>query len=595
MKTLLTLLCLVILCSSSAYGQDEEIYDAVRDSLFNLQQYEEAVEYLTNELKKYPNNENLLRQLGISYIAAEDYQNGEKYYLEALKINPECSNCYMYISRIYAIKNDFTKALSLMDSSIKYDPDDADRYLMLASIKEKAGEKFGVIYDYKKALELEPDNALIYINKGLFNQRIGYESVAIADLNKAVELQPENYNCYYMRSRLHYGGRRYVESLIDVNKAIELNDSLGSLYSARGAVHSVLGNLKESLADYNRAVEMDPDDFFPYLGRAQTNYAMEDIEASCEDYKIIKKLADEGKVPDPSIIQEVETALQNHCDAARPSFYYQQGVAYYNLGEYKKAVDSYAEGLNKFPNHFILLSFKGNAHLALNQFTMALEYYDRALQQRENLKNQLEENMNFAEATEQEKQMYVSGSLAEIYGAKSDCNYSLGKSETALSDINLAISIASGIPGFETGKYFYKRALINLAIGDLKLAESDINSVIKENPENAISYVVLANIKAAKSDQSIYSQTQIGFGKNNNFVLPFWKHEVEERIIDKKQLESALGNCDKAISLNKDLGVAYYMRGQIKQMLEIQDYCDDYARARRLGVEIEEMHEKACQ
>lgn len=50
---------------------------------------------------------------------------------------------------------------------------------------------------------------------------------------------------------------------------------------------------------------------------------------------------------------------------------------------------------------------------------------------------------------------------------------------------------------------------------------------------------------------------------------------------------SALSDCNTAIEIDKKLGFAYYIRGQIKQMLIYGDYCIDLLTAKELDLTVE--------
>jgi hypothetical protein len=61
-----------------------------------------------------------------------------------------------------------------------------------------------------------------------------------------------------------------------------------------------------------------------------------------------------------------------------------------------------------------------------------------------------------------------------------------------------------------------------------------------------------------------------------------------------KDLLSALNDCNAAIALDDKFGFAYYIRGQIKQMLGHGEYCIDLLTAKKLGLAVETELLKNC-
>ncbi|UZJ63398.1 hypothetical protein OKW96_12835 [Sphingobacterium sp. KU25419] len=89
-------------------------------------------------------------------------------------------------------------------------------------------------------------------------------------------------------------------------------------------------------------------------------------------------------------------------------------MAFYNLQQYEKALKIYDAGLRQFPDNAMILSFKGNAHLALKDFTNATLNYDIALINKASLMLEFKNNPRFINASQQELQSYYDASLADI-------------------------------------------------------------------------------------------------------------------------------------------------------------------------------------
>lgn len=76
---------------------------------------------------------------------------------------------------------------------------------------------------------------------------------------------------------------------------------------------------------------------------------------------------------------EIYEQLKNHVDAD-PQLYQMLGNGYSMAGDASKAVDTYDEGLGRFPNAGGLYLEKGNIHLSKKEYAAAIENYERGIE-----------------------------------------------------------------------------------------------------------------------------------------------------------------------------------------------------------------------
>lgn len=558
-------------------------------------QYDEIIKYFDKELNKHPKNEDVLRWLGYVHIVKNNIDLGEKYYLQALAVNPQCARCYLNIGRVYSLRGDNKKALEYFDKAINTDSKDALLYSNRAKLKEMLGDKFGALRDHDKAIEIDPNNSEYFVQRGLYNSNSGYQSLAISDLTKAIELSPENYYPYFQRASIYYGQKRLDEALKDINKAIELDSNQHSLYTGRGAIFDVLQEYKKAIDDYSKAISLNKNDFLPYLNRATSYYKLEDLDASCSDYAILKTLIENGSITDQAIIKEVNGAIQDICNSSKPSYYYQRGIGYYNLKEYHKALDIYTKGLAIFPDNAMMLSFKGNAHLALNEFEKAIEFYNLSLKHKDNILTEIKINPRFVDASNEQITSFYKGSLASTYFSISECKVNLGHFDEALTNINKALELAPDIKEFNKEAYYNLRGHIYLMNGKYEQAISDFNKSIQTNKNFPLAYVNRAIAKVSLAEKVKISSYSIGGNISNQHMSVNWNMPNKSSLKKSEtNIVSALSDCNTAIEIDKTLGFAYYIRGQIKQMLIYGDYCLDLLTAKELGLTVEEELLRNC-
>lgn len=594
-----TVILFLTFFSTLALGQSKDVYQKIGDSLLTNGKSDELIKYFENELKKYPKNEEVLRWLGYIHISKINLDQGEKYYSEALIVNPKCARCYLNLGRIYSLKNENNKANEYFNKAIETDPNDGLSYATRAKFKELTDDTFGALFDYNKAIEIEPKNADYYIQRGIYNSNQGYFSLALSDINKAVEFAPKNYNPYFQRANIYYNQKKFNEALADISTAIRLDSNQYSLYTGRGAIYSVFKEHSKAIEDYSKAIALNPKDYLSYYNRGLEKYALEDMDACCSDNEIVLKLIKGNNIDDPDLLKECQLTFNEICDATKPSYFYQRGVAMYNLRQYPNAVDIYLKGLNLFPKNAMILSFSGNAYLALGEFKSALEKYFLAIENKENLLEEINKNPRFTGASKEKINSFYKGSLASVQMSIAECKFALGLYSEALTEINKGIELAEevkeSINGFGKESYYNVRGNIFLALGNYEYAKNDFDKCILLNPDFSAAYVNRAVAKTNLENQIKMTSYTVQGGINNEAFNANWKFPIKAKVKKSdSNIISALNDYDKAITIDSKSAYAYYIRGQIKKMLNYNDYCYDLLKANELGYPIEAELLKKC-
>ena len=594
MKTPFIIL-LILLYSTLTFGQNKEVYQKIGDSLMAKEKFDELVVYFEKELKTYPKSENVLRWLGYVHIAKNNPELAEEFYLRALSVNPECARCFLNIGKTYSMRGDHNQALEYLNTAIKTDPEDALLYSSRGSLKEILGDNFGALRDHNKAIEIDPTNADYYIQSGLFNSNAGYPSIAVSDFSKAIELSPDNYNPYFRRASLYYGQQRYAEAMSDLNIAIELDSNQQSLYIGRGAVYDVMQEFQKAVNDYSKAISLDSTNFLSYLNRAGSYYKLENLDASCTDFFILKSLIENDKNIDREVIKEVSNGILNHCDDSKPSYYYQRGVGYYNLKDFQKAISFYEKGLVIFPENGMMLLFKGNTHLAINEYEKASEYYKRSLKYKESLLTEIRVNPNFTSAPNEQINIVYNGVLASTYYSLSECYVNLGLYDEALTSINTALERAPVFDDFILDAYYNLRGYIFLMTGEFEKAILDFNRSIRTNKNFSLAYAnrALAKVCLSGKVKIDYYSVRVEVDHPTK-VLKLESFNKKSSANAESNITAAIADCNKAIEIDETLALAYSIRGQINQILNLNDPCGDLLKASALGMVIEDELLKEC-
>jgi tetratricopeptide (TPR) repeat protein len=578
MKKLFSLLLVVILIHPVGIAQSVEKLLASGDSLQQKGRYKEAIPYYDKVLKQNPANEKALRGRGFSNIELNNLVPGEKDYTAAIAVNPKCVNCYLNLARIKARQKDLPAALLLTDKAVKINPLNSESWRIRGDINAAGNNPKVALEDYNKAVLYDSVSAAAYAARADFFQRQKQVSDAIEDYEKAVAREPRNSRLRFYKGILFAQNQLYQYAEEDFRQAIALDSTDADYYAALGNVYVYLKNDSAAFNNYTAALQLDPKKWDCYYYRNNIYYRREDMDASCSD---LRKAMAVLPAEETEARKEMESLVQNHCDSSLPGYYYQRGVAAYNLKKFEQAVIAYNRGLAKFPDNFILINFRGNAYRILNQYREAAADYTTSLKRKDKILEEFKKNpINFGKTDAEYAQM-VKEIEGTTYGSLAECKAMLGDLKGAEKDATTAIEM-QGINGEGAAFSWNVRAATRLVLNDLDGALADVNKSIQADNQYALAYSSRAAIKLSLSVKTRTTNAYIGVQSstiNGRIQLP----EKSTITVNKDILAAALSDCNKAISLEPGLGYAWYIRANIKLLLEEKDYCYDLLKARQLG------------
>jgi tetratricopeptide (TPR) repeat protein len=330
-------------------------------------------------------------------------------------------------------------------------------------------------------------------------------------------------------------------------------------------------------------MELDPSDPMCYYYRALEKYASEDMDEYCEDidrcYALIK--ADPAQ---DQLAAELRGRKSQLCDNSLPSYYYQRGIASYNLGKYSESVEFYSEGLTKFPTNSMILSFRGNSSFSLQDYKNALQDYDAAILYKENVRTEFKRNPTYSNSLNDSLDLLVNAFVSTMQISISESHFALGQYEQALIEINKGINLATDRNEIGLEIYYCVRGNIHIALGRYNTALSDFNTALKFETKCAAAYIGRAVAKTNLGNGSPPPTISVYGGLANHSFSPNWNFPFKSKLkkTDENCLD-AIQDCTKALTFEPENGYAFSVRGQLKKMIQEAGYCYDLFRAQELG------------
>jgi tetratricopeptide (TPR) repeat protein len=338
---------------------------------------------------------------------------------------------------------------------------------------------------------------------------------------------------------------------------------------------------QQQLTEYNRLLSLNPADYHTFYNRSVVRYRLGDLDGACED--IYQGLGLLGKsTADVSLVAKLKARSAKYCDPAKSGYYYRRGRSFFELGQYTESIAAYQQGLEKFPQDAWLLISLADAYLAAGEYTAAIQYNEKALTVEEIPPSDLGDNDPDGIQTEAIN-WSATAFRAAIEVRIASAYLGLGELETALARINQSISTARTTREYGLENDYLVRGHIYLALGKPDAARQDFTQCLNLHPDFEPAYVgralcALLPEKAVFAGFSILdSQSLNAYGARWEFPLASKRDKTETAV------QLALQDIEKAIALQAADGYAYFVRGQLRQLLDEPGHCSDFYKAIETG------------
>jgi tetratricopeptide (TPR) repeat protein len=578
-------LFIAISLSVSTYGQKDKEYFDKAQKLINELKPKEALEYYDKAIMINSTKDQYYRERGYAYIALNKLPEAKADYNKALSLNPNCCRCFMWMGWMNYMEGKDDSALSLANKAVAMCDSDAYLYQRRAYIETGLKLVLSAEKDFNYAITLKPKDADLWASRGQYKSLGGLNEEAVADYDKAIYLNQTSPVYYMLRAKSNIMLGRYSDCMNDLDNARKLDiKNIDDWVDLRMAVYNSLKHPVEIVKDLDKIVEDKIATYNTFYTRAQMKYRMDDLDGCCTDMQTainMYKLSDAYKEGDKNI-EYARKFYKSVCDTATEAFYYQHGVASYNMGEYEKSIFYYNQGLKKYKASPLLYNFKGNSCLMLGRYKESLINYRNFLRKKEQVLPRLKEGLrpDGGEYTDEDVKNYVSSN----YECMASAYFELGDTASARGYMDTAIMYNPTRPELQ-GEIYAERARFELHTAQYASAMKDADKAIEVSPGDARGYRMKAAAKLAYTQNIDGAITIAAEGVPwKNVLMPNWDiKKITVPQANDKMLKTALDDIEKCIKLEPEASSSYFISALIKRSLLMPDYCDDLQKASKLN------------
>ena len=205
------------------------------------------------------NDEKLHFLIGTSFLQLENYQQARNYLDISIKINPNVPHIYNSRGIVFSKTKKFENAIKDFDKAILLKKDFFEAYLNKAIVLKNIKKFDEGIRCFNECIKLEPQNPKIYFNLGnLLTEFEKYQEAKDA-YDKAIVLNSKYAEAYDSRgdvmrelSKINQNDKNFELSIKDYQEAFKLNENLDYVYGK--IVHTKM--LLNDWSDFDKQLQV---------------------------------------------------------------------------------------------------------------------------------------------------------------------------------------------------------------------------------------------------------------------------------------------------------------------------------------------------
>ncbi len=201
-----------------------------------------------------------LFELGMTYHQ-NNPEKAIKFYTKSITKDPYHVDAYFNRGLLYFQGEEFEKAQSDFQNTVKISPKDAEAYENLANSSFILNQFVQAKKFYDKAILLNPYSSDLYLNRAVCKSILKNKD-ANEDFLKAIEINPRNIDALRSYADFLFENNEKKKALINYKKALSINPKDALTHNNKGKVNWSLEMKEEALRDFTQAINLENNDQF---------------------------------------------------------------------------------------------------------------------------------------------------------------------------------------------------------------------------------------------------------------------------------------------------------------------------------------------
>lgn len=236
--------------------RDELLYN-IGISFIQTGAFDQALHYLKKALKENPEHEPVLYDLAFCYEKVGNDLKAIEYYNKYLDIDPFSESAWYNLGIIYNRQEEYQRAIDAYDFALAIDPHYSAAIFNKANALSAIERFTESIEAYKDYLAIDPDSldAHLYLADCYF-QTDDYENAGTW-YKKTIGIDPGCSDGWFGSGLVLLIGDKASEAIPVFKKSLKINPDCAECWNALGKAYGATGKFKEAKTAYLKALELD--------------------------------------------------------------------------------------------------------------------------------------------------------------------------------------------------------------------------------------------------------------------------------------------------------------------------------------------------
>lgn len=324
------------------------------NELVGSKQFQEARALIDEALKKMPDDKELLKLAGLTYVNLELWANAKKYFESVVKFESEDATSWFYLAKCYEKLGDAVSAKNAYITVINLRPEYKEAYTSLCIVLMKLNEQVDAIKYSEQAKTFEDDYIFDFIIGTAYMKNKEFDK-ALPALKSALEKEPRNLGTLNSLGTCYMATGNAAQAIVTYERALEINPKAPMAYYNIGSAYQILQNHDKAIEYLKKALEIDEDESF-LVALAMSEVKLGQYENALKHYKQLSLLY-------PS----------------KENYKYNVVTCYEALGDFNTAIKMLEGMVYVNPKYTLPAQKLASLYIKTNQLVKAKEIYDNIL------------------------------------------------------------------------------------------------------------------------------------------------------------------------------------------------------------------------
>ena len=325
------------------------------NELVGSKQFQEARNLIDEALKTNPDDRELLKLAGLTYVNLELWNDAKKHFESVVKFESEDATSWFYLAKCYEKLGDFVSAKNSYIKVIELRAEYLEAYKSLCVVFMRLNEPIEAINYAQRAKAYDNEDFIYDFIIGTAYMKNKEFDKALEPLNEALRKDPRNLGTLNSMGTCYMATGNTAKAILTYEKALEINPKAPMAYYNIGSAYQIQQNHKKAVEYLKKAVDIDEDESF-LAALAMSEVKLEDYQNALKHYKQLALLC-------PS----------------KENYKYNMVTCYEALGDYSTAIKMLEGMVYVNPKYTLPAQKLAGLYIKTNQLVKAKEIYDNIL------------------------------------------------------------------------------------------------------------------------------------------------------------------------------------------------------------------------